>query len=64
MLLDRPRLVRGDRLWAFTFGGWDDPVPRPTGRLTVLTPPTSVLALAHGFVPELRGARSAFRGWG
>lgn len=53
MLLDGPRLVRGDRLLAFGFGGWRDPVPRPGGALVVLTPPTSVLALTHGYVPHL-----------
>jgi hypothetical protein len=53
VLVDRPRLVRGPGLWAFDFGGWRDPVPRPDGDLTVLTPPTSVLALAHGFRPVL-----------
>jgi hypothetical protein len=51
VLLDGPRLLLGDRLLAFDFGGWRDPVPRPAGELTVLTPPTSVLALRHGFVP-------------
>jgi hypothetical protein len=49
----RLRLVRGDRLPAFSFDGWHDPVPRPDGELTVLTPPTSVAALAHGFAPVL-----------
>ncbi|MGH3629078.1 MAG: hypothetical protein ACRDRL_16780 [Sciscionella sp.] len=51
VLHDGPRLVLGDRLHAFSFDGWRDPVPRPRGALTVLTPPTSVAALAHGFVP-------------
>ncbi|WP_232661334.1 hypothetical protein [Pseudonocardia sp. TRM90224] len=50
---DRPRLVLGDRLLAFTFGGWTDPVARPTDPLTVLTPPTSVAALRNGFAPTL-----------
>jgi hypothetical protein len=53
VLTDRPRLVQGERLLAFAFAGWHDPVPRPAGELTVLTPPTSVLALAHGFHPVL-----------
>jgi hypothetical protein len=53
VVTDAPRLVLGARLLAFTFDGWRDPVPRPRGELAVLTPPTSVLALAHGFVPEL-----------
>jgi hypothetical protein len=53
VLTDGPRLVLGARLHAFSFDGWHDPVPRPAGELTVLTPPTSVLALARGFAPRL-----------
>ena len=53
VLLDGPRLLLGDRLLAFGFAGWHDPVPRPAGELTVLTPPTSVAALKHGFVPVI-----------
>lgn len=53
VLLDGPGLLLGDRLLAFDFAGWRDPVPRPAGELTVLTPPTSVLALRHGFVPVI-----------
>ncbi|QJY45982.1 hypothetical protein [Pseudonocardia broussonetiae] len=52
VVTDGPRLVRGGRLLAFSFDGWHDPVPRPRGALRVLTPPTSVAALAHGYVPE------------
>jgi hypothetical protein len=48
-----PRLVLGDQLLAFSFGGWRDPAPRPAGPLTVLTPPTSVAALRNGFVPAM-----------
>lgn len=53
VITDGPRLVLGDRLLAFAFDGWHDPVPRPRGAVAVLTPPTSVLALQRGFVPEL-----------
>jgi hypothetical protein len=53
VLAGAPRLLLGDRWFAFSFAGWADPRPRPGGTLTVLTPPTSVLALAHGFRPEL-----------
>ena len=53
VLTDGPRLVLGDRLYAFAFSGWHDPVARPNGPMTVLTPPTSVAALRHGFVPLL-----------
>lgn len=49
-----PRLLWGERWLMFTFAGWVDPAPRPRrGDLTVLTPPTSVTALRHGFGPEL-----------
>ncbi|HVH22991.1 MAG TPA: hypothetical protein VNA11_11095 [Pseudonocardia sp.] len=58
VLTDRPRLVRGPGLWAFDFAGWREPEPCPDGELTVLTPPTSVLALRHGFRPVL-----ALAGW-
>ncbi|MBC8091141.1 MAG: hypothetical protein H7Y15_04215, partial [Pseudonocardia sp.] len=53
VVTDRPRLVRGPLLLAFDFDGWRDPVRRPGGLLTVLTPPTSAAALRHGFVPDL-----------
>lgn len=47
------RLVVGDRLLRFSFDGWVDPAARPDGDATVLTPPTSVAALAHGYAPVL-----------
>jgi len=50
---DAPRLVIGDRDLAFAFDGWHDPRPRPDGEVVVLTPPTSVAALANGFTPVL-----------
>jgi hypothetical protein len=38
----------------FSFDGWTDPVTRPTGRIaSVLTPPTSVAALANGYRAQL-----------
>ena len=43
-----------DRLLRFTFAGWAEPRSRPrTGRVDVLTPPTSVTALANGYTPVL-----------
>ena len=49
------RLVLGARLLRFTFDGWTMPEVRPrVGTATVLTPPTSVLALRHGFRAQLR----------
>ncbi|MEO7731741.1 MAG: hypothetical protein ABIY55_12265 [Kofleriaceae bacterium] len=44
------QLVIEDRLLRFSFEGWAAPAPRPrTGQATVLTPPTSVAALRHGY---------------
>jgi hypothetical protein len=49
-----PRLLLDDRLLSFTFAGWAEPQPRPdAGVVRVLTPPTSVAALCHGFRPAL-----------
>lgn len=49
-----PQLVLVDRLVKFTFDGWDRPMRRPrSGRVQVLTPPTSVAALCHGYKPAL-----------
>ncbi|MBO0703546.1 MAG: hypothetical protein J2P38_11475, partial [Candidatus Dormibacteraeota bacterium] len=48
-----PRLLLGDRALTFSFAGWHRPRPRPGGLATILTPPTSVLALAGGFKPVL-----------
>lgn len=51
---EQPLLVLGDTVWVFDFDGWQDPRPRPRApEVNVLTPPTSVLALRHGFAPKL-----------
>ncbi len=48
----RARLVVPGGLRPFTFHGWGPVEPPPTtGEVAVLTPPTSVLALANGFEP-------------
>jgi hypothetical protein len=47
------RLVRGERTFRFGFERWHDPRPRGEGSVEVLTPPTSVAALRHGYVPVL-----------
>ena len=48
------RLVLADRMLAFSFGGWTRPEVRTvTDVVEVLTPPTSVRALANGFTPVL-----------
>jgi hypothetical protein len=50
-----PWLVGADDVRAFGFGGWSAGVARPPAgtEVDVLTPPTSVAALTHGFVPVL-----------
>ena len=56
VVVDRghPHLVLGDRLLPFTFDGWGPPSERPRrGEARVLTPPTSVAALGHGYAPVL-----------
>lgn len=55
-----PRLLLGDRLLTFGFAGWSRPMPRPpSGTVEVLTPPTSVAALSHGFTPILHPTASS-----
>jgi hypothetical protein len=49
----RALLVVADAVRAFSFHGWGGPEPYPRGPVSVLTPATSVLALANGFVPVL-----------
>lgn len=47
------RLVVGERTLGFSFDGWTSPCTRGAGPVEVLTPSTSVAALAHGYVPVL-----------
>ena len=55
----RPCLVAGATVRPFSFAGWGAPSPRPrTEVLTVLTPPTSVAALAAGYRPALHPTAS------
>lgn len=53
------RLLLGDRSLAFDPDGWRSPAARPAGDVVVLTPPTSVLALGHGFAPLLHPSATA-----
>ncbi len=47
-------LVTSDHLQLFAFDGWGPPRERPQGiEVEVLTPATSVAALANGFTPRL-----------
>jgi hypothetical protein len=48
-----PHLLLDGSSLAFTFDGWADRRPRPSGEVEVLTPVTSVRALAGGFQPIL-----------
>jgi hypothetical protein len=49
-----PCLVASNHVQRFTFDGWGRPIDRPRGvDVEVLTPPTSVAALASGFNPRL-----------
>ena len=51
------RLVVDDRLLRFSFDGWVGATTRPlAAEATVLTPPTSVAALAHGYQPLLHSS--------
>jgi hypothetical protein len=49
----RPGLLGAGGAQPFDFSGWGAPVARPVGPVDVLTPPTSVRALAGGFRPVL-----------
>lgn len=52
--LRQPRLLLGGALHRFTFAGWTDPVSaEPAAEVEVLTPPTSVSALAQGYTLTL-----------
>jgi hypothetical protein len=49
----RPHLLTASAIQPFAFAGWGEPRERPLGIVDVLTPPTSVAALAGGFRPTL-----------
>lgn len=52
-------LVQAECLRPFDFGGWGDPVFRPSsGRVEVLTPKTSVAALSFGYAARLHPSAS------
>jgi hypothetical protein len=53
-------LLLDDRVLDFAFTGWGHPRLRPrNGEVPVLTPPTSVAALANGYVPVLHPTATA-----
>ncbi|WP_372887695.1 hypothetical protein [Shimia sp.] len=55
-LLDRntPALLWQGALHRFSPAGYGAPRPRPTGRVTVLTPQTTLRALTNGYAPRVR----------
>ena len=51
---DMPALVLGDRLVPWSPVGYGAPIDRPTGGdATVLTPPSTVAVLCHGYRPVI-----------
>jgi hypothetical protein len=50
---EAPWLVRGDSLLRWTPAGYADRARRPTGAATLLTPPSLVSVLAHGWSPAV-----------
>jgi hypothetical protein len=50
---DRPWLVVGEHLLAWTAGGYEEPRRRPTGAAATITPPTSVAVLRAGWADRL-----------
>ena len=48
------QLIFSGVLLRFNFDGWHSPLDKPKqGMATVLTPPTSIAALRHGYIPTL-----------
>ncbi len=57
---ERPFLVWEDALLPWTASGYEPPVARSgSDAVTVLTPPSTVAALANGYVPELHPTAAA-----
>ena len=48
-----PALVHRRRLWAWHHDGYTGPSRAPSGRVRVLTPPSTVAAIATGYAPVL-----------
>ncbi|MEM7322935.1 MAG: hypothetical protein AAF531_07610 [Actinomycetota bacterium] len=57
-----PVLLTEHHAQPFGFDRWGEPVGRPTGDVSVLTPPTSVAALRNGFEPVLHPSASRSTG--
>lgn len=56
---DRPHLVLGGSLLAWSFGGYTARAPRPVGRVAVLTPPAAVAAIASGYRPVVHASATS-----
>jgi hypothetical protein len=48
-----PYLVLGDALFPWSFEGYGQPIARPATSVRVLTPRSTVQALAHGYLPNI-----------
>jgi hypothetical protein len=58
-----PFLVRGPRLFPWSTQGYGAPITRPAGNsVVVLTPSSTVRALAHGYVPGMHPSAMALGG--
>lgn len=53
-----PHLVRGDALYPWSFTGYAAPIARPDATVQVLTPRSTVRALAHGYIPTIHPSAS------
>ena len=49
-----PLLVQADRLFPWSFAGYGPPIARTDAAVQVLTPPSVVRAIAHGFAPGVQ----------
>ncbi|MEO0958086.1 MAG: hypothetical protein AAFY66_06405, partial [Pseudomonadota bacterium] len=53
----QPAMIRGDRLLPWlSSGGYGEALPRPEGRVTVLTPQPILAAIAAGYAPVMDAA--------
>jgi hypothetical protein len=51
-----PYLVRGEALYPWSFAGYGPPLARPDAQVQVLTPRSTVRALAHGYVAAVHSS--------
>jgi hypothetical protein len=56
---DAPYLVRGDALYRWSFEGYGQPIARRAAAVQVLTPRSTVRALAHGYISDVHVAAQA-----